>query len=71
MQAITVFILIAVGFFGLDESNLFLTYVLYAFGTQRENEIPCRNEVDDIDFARVLTAIASLFVVVLALTPMT
>jgi len=70
VQAFTIFFLVAIGFFGLDESNVLLTYVIFTFWTQRENEIPCRNEVDDIDFGRVLTAIGSLSLVVLSLTPL-
>ena len=71
VQTITIFFLLAIGFFGLDESNLFLTYVIVTFWTQRENEIPCRNEVDDVDFGRVLLAIISGVIVTLALTPIT
>ena len=69
MQVLTIFFLLAIGFFGYDDSNLFLCYIIYAYWTQRENEIPCRNEIDDVDFGRVLVAIASTMLVILALTP--
>lgn len=69
IQSFVTFFLLGIGFFGLDESNLFLTYVIFVVFTQRESEIPCKNEADELDFGRVCVSIAAAVLVTLALTP--
>eukprot|EP00591_Stephanopyxis_turris_P012730 CAMPEP_0195511714 /NCGR_PEP_ID=MMETSP0794_2-20130614/3938_1 /TAXON_ID=515487 /ORGANISM="Stephanopyxis turris, Strain CCMP 815" /LENGTH=709 /DNA_ID=CAMNT_0040639367 /DNA_START=40 /DNA_END=2169 /DNA_ORIENTATION=- len=71
VQGLTMLILFGSSFFGADPQNLFLGYGIFAFFTQRELEIPCRNEIDDLDFARVVVAIATWVVVALTLVPVT
>eukprot|EP00563_Minutocellus_polymorphus_P009759 CAMPEP_0181025234 /NCGR_PEP_ID=MMETSP1070-20121207/2994_1 /TAXON_ID=265543 /ORGANISM="Minutocellus polymorphus, Strain NH13" /LENGTH=849 /DNA_ID=CAMNT_0023102339 /DNA_START=39 /DNA_END=2585 /DNA_ORIENTATION=- len=48
------FALIALFLQGIFSSDLLLFYFAFITFFQSENEIPCRNEVDDIDFSRVL-----------------
>jgi len=60
-------VLIAGGFMN---SDLFLFYFSYLAFFQSELEIPQRNEVDEVDFSRVLLATATGVLVVLTLVPM-
>jgi hypothetical protein len=55
---------------GLSGSDLILFYFSYVVFFQSELEIPQRNEVDDMDFSRVLIATASGVLVLLTLIPM-
>ena len=66
----TTLLLLLVGIFGLDEANIFLTYVLFVSIWQRELETPVRNEVDELDFPRGLLGAFSAFLVALVLVPM-
>ncbi len=55
------------GVLGSDFLLLFFSYVIFF---QSEPEIPQRNEVDDLDFSRVLLATATGVLTLLALIPM-
>jgi hypothetical protein len=55
---------------GLSGSDLILFYFSYVVFFQSELEIPQRNEVDDIDFSRVLIATTTGVLVLLTLIPM-
>ncbi len=70
VKLFTSLFLCAAGLFGLDESNLFLIYVLFVLIWQRELETPARNEVDELDWSRGLVAIAAALIVGLTLIPM-
>lgn len=56
---------------GIVGSDLFLFYFSFLVFFQRGNEIPARNEVDDISFSRVLLATFAGVVALLALIPIT
>ena len=60
--------MLGVGIFGGDD--LFLFYAFFCLFFQQGSEIPQRNEVDDIDFSRVLLATAVGVVTLLTLIPM-
>lgn len=70
VKTITTLLLCFAGIVGLDEMNIFLTYVLFATIWQRDLETPVRNEVDELDFPRGLVGIAAALVVGLILVPM-
>lgn len=63
-------LLCVTGLLGFDEASILLTYSLYTFIWQRELEAPCRNEVEELDFARAALAIASALLVTVALVPL-
>ena len=63
----TLLVLLGLGLLGDD---LFLFYFFYCSLFQQGNEIPLRNEVDDISFARVLLATGLGVVSLLTLIPM-
>mmetsp|Transcript_6282 Transcript_6282/g.12024 ORF Transcript_6282/g.12024 Transcript_6282/m.12024 type:complete len:96 (+) Transcript_6282:1736-2023(+) len=69
-QAAGLFALIALFIQGLFSSDLLLFYFAFITFFQSEAEIPCRNEVDDITFGRVLLATLSGVLVLLSLIPM-
>lgn len=69
-QAVGFFALIALFFQGIFGSDLLLFYFAFITFFQSENEIPCRNEVDDIDFSRVLLSTFAGVLVLLSLIPM-
>lgn len=69
MNTFTTVLLCAAGLFGLDDSRLLLTYVLFSVIWQRELETPARNEVDELDFARGVVGIVSAILVALVLLP--
>jgi len=56
--------------YGLFNSDLLLFFFSFVVFFQSELEIPCRNEVDDIDFSRVILSTIAGILVVLSLTPM-
>lgn len=60
------FVLVILGFQG---SDLLLFYVAFCLAFHKGNEIPCRNEVDKVDFSRVLVATGTYFLALLALIP--
>ena len=55
---------------GITGSDLLLFYFSFAIFFQSELEVPQRNEVDDLDFSRVLLATATGVLVLLTLIPM-
>lgn len=55
--------------FGLFGSDLFLFYFSFLIFFQQGNEIPARNEVDEISFSRVLVATFAGVISLLALIP--
>jgi len=55
---------------GLYGSDLLLFFFSFVVLFQGEMEIPQRNEVDDVDFSRVLLATGAGFLVLLTLIPM-
>lgn len=55
--------------FGLFGSDLFLFYFSFLIFFQQGNEIPARNEVDEISFSRVLLATVAGVISLLALIP--
>ena len=54
---------------GILGSDLFLFYFSFLIAFQTGNEIPARNEVDDISFARVLVATGASVLALLTLIP--
>ena len=69
-QAAGFFALIALFFQGIFSSDLLLFYFAFMTFFQSECEIPCRNEVDDIDFSRVLLSTFAGVLVLLSIIPM-
>lgn len=69
-QAAGFFALIALFFQGIFSSDLLLFYFAFMTFFQSEGEIPCRNEVDDIDFSRVLLSTFAGVLVLLSIIPM-
>jgi membrane-associated protease RseP (regulator of RpoE activity) len=55
---------------GLTGSDVLLFFFSFVIFFQSELEIPQRNEVDDMDFSRVLLATATGVLVLLTLIPM-
>jgi len=55
---------------GLTVSDLLLFYFSFIAFFQGELEMPCRNEVDEVDFSRVLLATAGGVLMLLTLIPM-
>ena len=70
VQGTAILVLAFCGLFGADESGIFIAYALYCQFFQKETEIPCRNEVDELDSIRGLVAIMLSVVVVLTLIPL-
>ena len=70
VQGTALLVLVISGFFGADEVNILLCYAIYAQFFQKEAEVPCRNEVDELDSVRGLVAIAMSLLVLLTLTPL-
>ena len=62
--------LIVAGFLGADQADILLTYAVYCQLWQKETEIPCRNEVDELDTVRGFIAIGASLIVFLTLTPL-
>ena len=53
-----------------DTGDIFLSYCLINSIIQRELEVPCKNEVDRVEYARGAAALAAFFVSALVLVPM-
>ena len=60
------FALLLVGILG---SDLFLFYFAFVSAFQTGNEIPSRNEVDSIDFSRIIVAAVAYVLAFLVLVP--
>lgn len=69
-QLVSLITFIGMFLLGLSGSDLILFYFSYVVFFQSELEIPQRNEVDDMDFSRVLLATATGVLVLLTLIPM-
>lgn len=63
----TLFAMFVTGVFG---SDLFLYFVSFTIFFQSEPEIPQKNEVDEMDFSRVIVATLSGMLVLLTIVPM-
>ena len=69
-QAVTFASLATLFILGISSSDLLLFYFAFIIFFQSELEIPCRNEVDDVEFSRVVVAIFAGFLMLLTLIPM-
>ena len=69
-QAVTFASLAALAILGFTSSDLLLFYFAFIAFFQSELETPQRNEVDDVDFSRVLVAGFAGFLMLLTLIPM-
>merc|ERR1712029_899478 len=70
VQTTAILLLVIAGFFGMDNANILLCYAIYCQLWQMEAEVPCRNEVDELDLARGFVAIGMSLIVVLILVPL-
>lgn len=55
---------------GIGGSDLFLFYFAFCIAFQTGNEIPARNEVDDVEASRIFVALSSYLLAALALIPL-
>ena len=62
--------LLATLWIGLGGSDLFLFYFAFCIAFQTGNEIPARNEVDDVDFSRIFVALSAYLLAALSLIPL-
>ena len=62
--------LVLAGVFGADEASILLFYAVYCQFWQKEAEVPCRNEADELDAARGFLAIGVSLLVLLTLIPL-
>jgi hypothetical protein len=69
-QAVTFGSLATLFVLGISQSDLLLFYFAFIIFFQSELEIPMRNEVDDVDFSRVVLATFAGFLTLLSLIPM-
>ena len=65
-----IFFLIFVATFVSDSQDIFLGYLFLSSFTQRDLEIPCRNEIDKVELPRVAVAVVSWVIVALVLVPL-
>ena len=70
VQGTALLIMIVCGFFGGDEVNTLLLYAVFCQFWQKEAEVPCRNEVDELDSVRGFLAIGASLIVMLTLIPL-
>lgn len=70
IQVAAAVILVSANLFGADPANILLGYVVFTQIWQSEPEVPCRNEVDELDLVRGFAAIALWTLVILILVPM-
>jgi membrane-associated protease RseP (regulator of RpoE activity) len=70
VQGFFILILALAGVFGVDQTNVLLCYAIFCQLWQKEPEVPCRNEVDELDSGRGFIAIATAVLVLLILTPL-
>jgi len=57
------------GLFGYDPINILVIYGLFSIFAQSEQEVPCLNELDDLDLGRSFLAIFGSVIVALTLIP--
>ena len=70
VQGTVLLTLIVTGLFGADQVNIFLCYAIFCQVWQKEMEVPCRNEVDELDSVRGFVAIGISLIVILTLVPL-
>lgn len=70
VQGTALLILVLSGVFGADDSAMLLVYGIFGQFFQKEPEIPCRNEVDELDATRGFVAIGMSVFVILTLVPL-
>jgi hypothetical protein len=61
--------LLALLYFGLFGSDLFLFYFSFVIAFQTGNEVPARNEQDPVSFSRVIVATIAYALTFLSLVP--
>ncbi|GMH53922.1 hypothetical protein TrST_g11896 [Triparma strigata] len=69
-SVITAFTLLVCFIIGLFGNDIILFYAAIAAITQREMEVPARNEIDEVDDARGILGILGVFVVMLSVLPL-
>ncbi len=69
VQGTAILMLVSAGFFGVDRANTLLCHAIFCQCFQNESEIPCRNEVDELDPIRGLV-VGLWLIMVLILTPL-
>ncbi|KAL3782636.1 hypothetical protein ACHAW5_001780 [Stephanodiscus triporus] len=57
VQGTALLALVIAGFFGADQVNVLLCYAVFCQIWQKELEIPCRNEVDELDSLKIAKAL--------------
>lgn len=62
--------LVLAGFFGADQTNIYLCSAIYCQIWQSKIEIPCHNEVDELDSVQRIVAIAVSLIAMLTLCPL-
>lgn len=70
LQVVAIVILVIANFFGGDPSNILLCYAGFTQTWQGEPEVPCRNEIDELDLVRGFLAIGMWTFATLTLVPM-
>lgn len=70
VRTTTIGIIVFSSFFGGDLMNILLFYTIYAQIWQRESEIPCKNEIENVDNVRAVVALLTGVLVALAVIPM-
>lgn len=68
--AIGNFAMLATLAIGIGGSDLFLFYFAFCIAFQTGNEIPARNEVDDVDVSRIFVAVVAYLLALLSLIPL-
>ncbi len=66
----TIGLIVISSFFGGDNMNILLFYTIYAQIWQRESEIPSKNEIENVDDIRAITAFVTGLLVALTVIPM-
>ena len=70
VRSFTIGLIVFCSFFGGDTVNLLLFYAIYAQIWQKESEIPCKNEIENVDDVRAVAAVATGVLVALSVIPM-
>ncbi len=70
VRTTTIGIIVFSSFFGGDPMNILLFYTIFAQIWQRESEIPCKNEIENVDNVRAAVAFITGILVSLAVIPM-
>ena len=71
VRTTTIGIIVFSSFFLLgNEMNVLLFYTIFAQIWQRESEIPCKNEIENVDDVRGIIALVTGLLVALSVIPM-